>query len=93
MEAELASVRRELTSTQAQLKQAQLDMQDKEQRLVLDREGLKWQVDRFERELVLRVLEQTHWNQSRAARHLGLHRNSLKVKLAGWGIRPTAPGL
>jgi DNA-binding NtrC family response regulator len=43
--------------------------------------------EQFERQVVLRVLERVHWNQSQAARLLGLHRNSLKAKLAAWGIR------
>jgi len=30
------------------------------------------------------------WNQSEAARLLGLHRNSLKTKLLAWGIDPVA---
>jgi two-component system response regulator AtoC len=42
--------------------------------------------ERFERQVVLRVLERVRWNQSEAARLLGLHRNSLKAKLAAWGI-------
>jgi transcriptional regulator with GAF, ATPase, and Fis domain len=40
--------------------------------------------DRFERVIVQRVLEETRGNISEAARVLGLHRNSLKVKLARW---------
>jgi DNA-binding NtrC family response regulator len=43
--------------------------------------------EQFEREVVLRVLERVRWNQSQAARLLGLHRNSLKAKLLSWGIR------
>jgi DNA-binding NtrC family response regulator len=42
--------------------------------------------ERFERQIVLRVLERVRWNQTEAARLLGLHRNSLKAKLAAWGI-------
>jgi DNA-binding NtrC family response regulator len=52
--------------------------------------------DRFERHYVLRALEQVHWNVSRAARVLGVHRNTILAKLAGWNIhRPgnaPAPG-
>jgi len=47
--------------------------------------------DEFERQLILRVLDRVQWNQSRAARLLGLHRNSLKGKLAALGIRPARP--
>jgi two-component system response regulator AtoC len=43
--------------------------------------------DRFEQAYVLRVLERENWNQSRAARRLGVHRNTLIARLAGWGIR------
>jgi DNA-binding NtrC family response regulator len=42
--------------------------------------------DRFERLIVQRVLEETRGNVSEAARVLGLHRNSLKMKLARWRI-------
>jgi two-component system response regulator AtoC len=49
--------------------------------------------DRFEREVILRVLERVRWNQSEAARLLGLHRNSLKSRLLAWGIDPASPGL
>jgi DNA-binding NtrC family response regulator len=43
--------------------------------------------EQFERQYVLRVLERVGWNQSRAARLLGLHRNTLIAKLAAWSIR------
>ena len=43
--------------------------------------------EQFERQYVLRVLERVGWNQSRAARVLGLHRNTLLSKLGAWGIR------
>jgi DNA-binding NtrC family response regulator len=43
--------------------------------------------EQFERQYVLRALEGVGWNQSRAARELGLHRNTLLAKLAGWGVR------
>jgi DNA-binding NtrC family response regulator len=44
--------------------------------------------DRFEQQMVLRVLDRVRGNVSEAARLLGLHRNSLKAKLARWKIRP-----
>ena len=48
--------------------------------------------DRFERQYVLRVLERAGWNVSRAARILGVHRNTILAKLAAWGIqRPATP--
>ncbi|MBI1892714.1 MAG: sigma-54-dependent Fis family transcriptional regulator [Candidatus Rokubacteria bacterium] len=45
----------------------------------------------FERQVVLRVLNRVGWNQSEAARLLGLHRNTLKWKLAKWNLRGPAP--
>jgi two-component system response regulator AtoC len=41
----------------------------------------------FERQIALRVLERVRWNVSEAARILGVHRNSLKLKIARWGLR------
>jgi DNA-binding NtrC family response regulator len=47
--------------------------------------------DQFERQYVLRVLERVQWNVSRAARLLGVHRNTVLAKLASWGLqRPRA---
>jgi len=43
--------------------------------------------DRFERQIVLRTLGRVDGNVSEAARALGIHRNSLKAKLARWKIR------
>jgi DNA-binding NtrC family response regulator len=40
--------------------------------------------DAFERQIVTRVLASVDGNQSEAARILGIHRNSLKLKLARW---------
>ena len=48
---------------------------------------LKEARDRFEQAYVLRALEHEDWNQSRAARRLGVHRNTLIARLAVWGIR------
>ena len=48
--------------------------------------------EQFERQYVLRVLEGVQWNVSRAARLLGVHRNTVLAKLSGWGIqRPASP--
>ena len=47
---------------------------------------LKQATDAFERQIVTRVLDRVHWNRSEAARILGLHRNSLKLMLARWGL-------
>ncbi|MBM3221440.1 MAG: sigma-54-dependent Fis family transcriptional regulator [Candidatus Rokubacteria bacterium] len=43
--------------------------------------------DHFERQYVMRILERVHWNVSRAARLLGVHRNTILAKLASWGVR------
>jgi DNA-binding NtrC family response regulator len=51
--------------------------------------------DRFERMIVQRVLEEVGGNVSEAARVLGLHRNSLRTRLARWklgGAEPEDPG-
>jgi len=48
---------------------------------------LKEARERFEQAYVLRALERESWNQSRAARSLGVHRNTLLARLAAWGIR------
>jgi two-component system response regulator AtoC len=40
----------------------------------------------FERQYVLRVLERVQWNVSRAARLLGVHRNTVLTKLSAWNI-------
>jgi DNA-binding NtrC family response regulator len=52
---------------------------------------LKEACEQFERQYVMRVLESLGWNVSRAARKLGVHRNTVLAKLATWGIhRPAA---
>ncbi len=47
---------------------------------------LKTATDEFERQIVMRVLERVQWNRSEASRILGIHRNSLKMKLKRWGV-------
>ena len=54
---------------------------------------LKQACDQFERQIVLRVLQRVRWNQSEAARLLNLHRNTLKLKLAKWKLRPSEADL
>ena len=44
----------------------------------------------FERHYILRALEKTRWNQTEAAKVLGVHRNTLLGKLETLRIRPTA---
>ena len=45
-------------------------------------------VDRFETELILQALEQTHWNKKRAAQLLGLNRTTLLEKIKKKGLEP-----
>ena len=47
---------------------------------------LRQATDKFERQIVLRVLERVRWNRSEAARILGIHRNSLKTMLTRWKL-------
>ena len=42
---------------------------------------------------MLRALERENWNQSRAARSLGVHRNTLIARLAAWGFRRGERGI
>jgi transcriptional regulator with PAS, ATPase and Fis domain len=53
---------------------------------------LKEARDRFEQAYVLRALEREDWNQSRAARGRGVHRNTLIARLAAWGVRREQSG-
>jgi DNA-binding NtrC family response regulator len=43
-------------------------------------------VDRYESELILQALEQTHWNKNRAAQLLGLNRTTLIEKIKKKGL-------
>jgi len=49
---------------------------------------LRQACEQFERQIVLRVLQRVGWNRGEAARLLSLHRNTLKLKLAKWKMRP-----
>ena len=51
---------------------------------------LKDACEQFERQYVLRMLDQLQWNVSGAARALGVHRNTIVQKLAAWGIHRPA---
>ena len=51
---------------------------------------LKDACEQFERQYVLRALDQLQWNVTGTARALGVHRNTIVQKLAAWGLhRPT----
>lgn len=47
---------------------------------------LKRAVREFERQVILKALKQHSGNQSRSAAHLGIHRNTLLVKMSELGI-------
>jgi two-component system response regulator AtoC len=74
-----------------QLRELPLDLQSVQAPLIeqLDEEGydLRRAVQQFEREYIRRVLEKTHWNQTAAARILGIHRNTLLGKIAQLDLR------
>ncbi|HSB77162.1 MAG TPA: sigma-54 dependent transcriptional regulator, partial [Candidatus Methylomirabilis sp.] len=56
----------------------------------VQRDGLSLREARnhFERQYILNILEKVQWNQTEAARVLGLHRNTLIWKLQRLGIDP-----
>ncbi len=43
--------------------------------------------NKFERQFIIGVLKKVNWNQSKAARLLGVHRNTLMLKIQGLGIK------
>jgi DNA-binding NtrC family response regulator len=43
--------------------------------------GLQGQIERIEREIIRKALEDTDWNQTKAAQELGLKRSSLQYKM------------
>lgn len=53
---------------------------------IKDGESLKTQLERMEKQLVLRALEASGWNKSRAATALGLSRKGLKNKITRYGL-------
>jgi two-component system response regulator AtoC len=53
---------------------------------------LREAMEQFERQYILRVLEGNGWNVSRAARRLGVHRNTVLTKLSSWGIQRPGTG-
>ncbi len=57
----------------------------------VDHEGevisLKKARHQFEKQFILRVLEKLRWNQTRAAKVMGIHRNTLIIKMEELGIR------
>jgi len=41
-------------------------------------------ISEFERKFILKVLEKNHGNQTKAAKAMGIHRNTLNKKLASY---------
>ena len=74
-----------------QLRELPLDLQSSQAPLVeqFDEEGydLRKAVQQFEREYIRRVLEKTRWNQTAAARILGIHRNTMLGKIEQFDLR------
>ncbi|HXH12862.1 MAG TPA: sigma-54 dependent transcriptional regulator [Alphaproteobacteria bacterium] len=74
-----------------QQRELPLDLQSTQAHLVdaLDEEecDLRKAVQQFEREYIRRVLEKTRWNQTAAARILGIHRNTLLGKIEQLDLR------
>jgi DNA-binding NtrC family response regulator len=58
---------------------------------VPERNGLLKARDSFERQYILKALKRTHWNQSEAARILGIHRNTLIQKMKSLDLKETPP--
>ncbi len=44
-------------------------------------------VSEFERKFIRKVLERNEWNRCRAARMLGIHRNTLSKKITEYKLR------
>jgi len=42
----------------------------------------------FEKQFILKVLERANWNQVKAAKLLGIHRNAIIFKMAKYNLRP-----
>ncbi|MDD5687856.1 MAG: sigma-54 dependent transcriptional regulator [Elusimicrobia bacterium] len=42
----------------------------------------------FEKQFVLKVLEKANWNQTKAAKLLGIHRNAIIFKIEAFNLRP-----
>jgi DNA-binding NtrC family response regulator len=74
-----------------QLRELPLDFQPSYSPLIeqIEEDGydLRKAVQQFEREYIRRVLEKTHWNQTVAARMLGIHRNTLLGKIEQLDLR------
>ena len=49
---------------------------------------LRETMERLEKQVVLKALEENDWNRTQTAKVLGISRQALQVKLAKWGMRP-----
>lgn len=49
--------------------------------------SLKAETEKFEKNLILNLLERNKWNQTKVADILGIHRNTLLQKLQGFGVK------
>ncbi|MBI4970392.1 MAG: sigma-54-dependent Fis family transcriptional regulator [Candidatus Omnitrophica bacterium] len=49
--------------------------------------SLKSEMEKFEKNLILNLLERNKWHQTKVAEILGIHRNTLLVKLQSLGIK------
>jgi transcriptional regulator with PAS, ATPase and Fis domain len=53
-----------------------------------DKVSLREARDEFEKQFILKILEKTNWNQTKAAQLLGIHRNALLYKVHSFNLRP-----
>jgi len=53
-----------------------------------DKVSLRDARNEFERQFIMKILEKTNWNQTKAARLLGIHRNALLYKVHSFNLRP-----
>jgi len=74
-----------------QLRDLPLDLRSAQaplaERLSEEERDLREALQQFERDYIRRVLERTHWNQTAAARILGIHRNTMQAKIEQHELR------
>jgi DNA-binding NtrC family response regulator len=68
-----------------------LDSPEAQPAFVPEKDGLLKARDSFERQFILKALKRAQWNQSEAARILGIHRNTLIQKMKALDLRETPP--
>jgi len=68
-----------------------LESPSTQQAFVPEKDGLLKARDSFERQFILKALKRVEWNQSEAARILGIHRNTLIQKMKALDLRETPP--